>query len=253
MKRRNRYEIQVETDVPSYIHTSKSECIADESSSSDDGTVDILYNNIYKIYGTDGQYAVSAENYDRDNYCVVPLTVPSLSLNQSTPFIPKDITKPVTRVSTWMDIEYDYNILINKDQDKNLNLVGMVGSELTYILNNLNACTCSDGPTHENTYPELTPLDSINTFISDVSDEYAYSWDQNWDMTTINTISRPRVKKQQSSSSDIIESTLIAPVYLGTVSASPGGAGGIIIVHIDAQGNTQGANGGYIAVNFPKI
>lgn len=238
MRRRARYEAQVDTDVPSYKHTPVSAC-GDPGS---DKVVDILYNS---MYSANGLY-----KYHRNNYCVLPLSVPSLSLNKTKPFIPKSVGTPPS-ISSNIDIEYDYHILVTNMLD----LMGIVGSDLTDKINRLDACGCiGNGPTHESTDESMAPLDSLTTIINNISDEYAYNWEDNWDMATLPTFSPRRSKKPgQSSSSSSTSCVMINAVYLGKVLSPSVGAGGISIVSINDHGGDDGSGGSSYPVNFPAI
>lgn len=242
MKRRARYEVQRDTDVPSYEH-SVIFCDSGEGVSTD-----IIYNSLYSVYGS----GVHNGSYDRDNYCVIPLTVPSMSLNKSTPYIPKSIGD-IPSISSMLDLEYDYTILT----DNTLDLISIVGGDITSMLNNLDFCVCTTGGSvHKGTIMSMAPLDSLTTMISVASDEYAYTWEDTWDMATLPTFSpsRNRNKKpgsSSSSSSSSVSVVMINAVYLGTVSDPGPGIGGISIVSVNSVGGTGG--GGNYPVNFPAI
>ena len=224
--------------VPSFKHVSVySECGAGEYTEAE--TTGIVYNNKYK-YTINGP---SLSDYHRDNYCMVPYTTPPMSLTGVVyPLDKTAIDNNIPRVSMMFDLEYDGSIMTG---GYSLNLTRVVISaypDYETIRSVGNYCVCDDKSRIINiidTDPNdllIGPIDSIQPLVSDVSDEYAYFWEDLWDMSVITTRKKTPI--------DDSEDTGNTPaVYLCRVVTPPSGSGGtatVEVISVSGSGAVQG-------------
>ena len=268
MKRRNFSQIQSKDQIPdtadyaeernkkyeyltpTYIHESMcKECGADSSMPIKDQFIHI--NDIYKY---------DAAEYHRDNYCVIPVSIPSMSLNSTVYSLDQDVVSAgVPKISKMFGLEYDYTFILDI-QANGVGLSDIAVAASDEFAENIpkGSCKCRDKYeedvcTGDKCYILESPLDHVVVDVPDISDEYAYIWEDIWDMSTISPHSgRYRRPKDESSSS----STQITAgaVYLCKIVNPPTGNGGTATVEvISVSGSGAVKTGQSIVVNVPAI
>ena len=273
MKRRSYSEIQTNDQVPNvseyseYVNkdysklvpTYKHSSLRFTCSSSDNTIIDsdpnIYYNNVYDYLDT--------SIYHRDNYCLIPLYVPSMSLQALTYGLSHDVLQDsVPKISEKLNLDYDSSFLI---PDNSLMLVALNAApdpSRAILLSILTReCQCI-GYSKPNPCPDDTcstfiqPLDSIDIMIVSISDEYAYTWPDLWDMSALTTYSRNRQRRPIDSDSSTSSSNATGPfVFLGKISGTSMGSGGTVSVSgikVSGSGGISSGNGSAV-VNVPII
>lgn len=237
--------------VPSYLHDSIIvKCYDSERTSQ--STVDIIYNDVY-------QYPGNSE-YHRDNYLMVPLTVPPMALKADLYNLDdKKVSDGVPKVSKLFSLEYDSTFLVTYKLapvvcEAEIIPDGSASGDFEITLSE-GKYTCDESDSTGDPGPCYScdilqsPLDSITVPVQDVSDEYAYIWQDVWDMSTIKIVT-PKPGGSSSSSTPVTPGA----VYLCKVNTPPNGNGGTAIVEVisvDGSGNVS--VGASLAVNVPAI
>lgn len=231
--------------VPSYLHDSIIVKCSDNERTYQ-STVDIIYNDVYQYPGT--------SEYHRDNYLMVPLTVPPMALKAELYNLDdKKISEGVPKVSKLFDLEYDSTFLVTYKLAPVVCAAEVIpeGDESGDFELTLSAgkYTCDESDSAGDPGPCYScdilqsPLDSITVPVQDVSDEYAYIWQDVWDMSVI-TI-------QKNKPTDDSEDTGSGPaVYLCRVVTPPSGSGGtatVEVISVSGSGAVQG--GAQMVVN----
>lgn len=234
--------------IPSYEHVSITQvCSTPESSSTivDDR---IYYNGIYSYKDEPG-------DYHRDNYCIIPLAVPAMTLkiNESGVNVPvSSVYDAIPKVSSMFNLKYDTTFLLD-------NSLAYAAYSVFGVKYDHNRCVCNKDKL-ENCYNDdtcqglIAPIDLIIIQSIDISDEYAYIWEDLWDMSIIRIPGRRR--PDESSSSSGSESIVDAghAVYLCKVDTPPTGNGGtaiVSIISVSGSGAVKAAGG--LSVNVPSI
>ena len=245
--------------VPSYEHKSIYVTCSDGTGTSDlirkeEYTKKILYNDVYQYPGTE---------YHRDNYLMIPLSVPSMSLSSEVFDLDSSVlAESIPNISTDFDLTYDYTFFADSSI---CNIVASAESPETAAVpgtfNFILSCgrfsvseTCEVVQCYRCHDSLIAPLDNVTIHVQNVSDEYAYVWEDVWDMSVINTFrgSRRPIKEESSSSSQ--PPVTPGAVYLCRVNTPPNGNGGTAIVEVisvDGSGNVS--VGASLAVNVPAI
>ena len=245
--------------VPTYRHTSmKFNCneISDTGSYIEvESDPNIYYNNIYSY--------LDSSVYHRDNYCSIPINVPAMSLQADTFGLSVEVVQDnVPKVSKNLELDYDSSFLVPSNSLMRVVLLAADDTSEALILDMLNrSCECTglykpNPCSSDECSSFIQPLDDIKTTIIAVSDEYAYSWPDLWDMSTLTTHSTKRYKPptQQSSSSSSVPPAPQGAVYLCKIDTPPTGNGGSATVSIiSVSGSGAVKVGGSIVVNVPSI
>lgn len=260
MKLRSKDEVQTSEHVPSYVHLSiVTNCINNIKHTVE--LSDIIYNAEY-TYSSSGE--PSLIGYSRDNYCIIPLIVPSMTLNNESVTVgnPQDLMNLLPKPSTKFGYNYNYKILTDDslllDTAVVLSNVS-VNSEHIIDIFNLDKCSCN---CTSGDYSDVCssgdsilfgPVDSVFVPLENISDEYAVNWPSTWDMDTVYSSGRIPKKKQDSSSSSgppISAGT----VFLCRIDVPPTGNGGtatVSVISVSGSGAVQ--PGQSLTVNVPAI
>lgn len=246
--------------VPTYTHKSIYVTCSDGTGSSDlireeEYTKKILYNDVYQYPGTE---------YHRDNYLMIPLSVPPMSLSSEVFDLDSSVLdKLIPNVSTDFDLTYDYTFFTDSSI---CNIVSLAESPETVSLPGTFNFILSGGRFGVSDDCEvvqcyrcydnlIAPLDNVTIHVQNVSDEYAYVWEDVWDMSVINTFrgSRRPPKEESSSSSQPPAGT--GAVYLCKIDQPPTGNGGnalVTVISVDGSGAVN-VTGQSLTVNVPSI
>ena len=264
MKLRSRDEIQTSEHVPSYVHSSVVTYCNNSNSNTEDtvNLPDIIYNAKYE-YSSTGETSLDKDKYSRDNYCIIPLIVPSMTLDNESATVekPDDLMKLLPKPSTKFGYNYNYKILTDGSLllDTAVVLSGVsVNSERIIDIFNLDKCSCdctsSDYSDVCSTVDErlFGPIDSVFIPLKNISDEYAVNWPSTWDMDTVYPSGRGPKKPDDSSSSVPPVST--GAVFLCRIDVPPTGNGGTATVSvISVSGSGAVKPGQTLTVNVPSI
>lgn len=182
--------------------------------------------------------------YHRDNYSLIPTRIPPMSFS-SISFSLDDylVVTLVDRVSTNFNIKYDRTYLNNLS--RSFASVVITASE-EGSSDGINFNDYMLYPTCYDITSELSPLDILLAPRYDISDEYAYMWEDVWDMVTVRGNTTPTNKTTTTG--------LKTDVALCQIVTPPSGNGGTAIVRvISVSGSGAVSPGASIAVNVPSI
>lgn len=233
--------------TPTYIHESMcKECGAGSAISIKDQFIHI--NDIYKY---------DAAEYHRDNYCVIPVFIPSMSLNSTVYSLDPDVVSAnVPKISKMFGLEYDYTFILDI-QANGIGLSDIAVAASDEFAKNIpkGVCKCRDKYeedvcTGDKCYILESPLDHVVVDVPDISDEYAYVWPDMWDMSTINTHnSRRRGDDESSSSGELLPGNTVHLCKL--VDGTQGTGGNAIVLSVNGKGAVS--PNGTITVNLISI
>lgn len=276
MRRRSTSEIQVDYD----------RTISDLQDNTDYDLLipkytDIKHNDTYDSIGANTKIS-EGDNYNRDNYYIIPYKVPPMTfIGAAYPISWSELRSKIPTVSISRNTNYDKNIWsVNDSAPTNLWVPGfdsfssVVCGSYTFFKDVLNAslyvCTSNDdGVTvctrntgypdyinHPNVY-QCGPLDKISQGYLGISEAFGYAWSDSWDMNLVVSpvkFGNTTITDDSSSSSSSSDSTGACNVYLCRIDSPPSGKGGaanVTIITVDGSGNTS--DGQSIIVNFPAI
>lgn len=260
MKLRSKAEIQTSTHVPSYVHSSTvTDCSEDTEYIVK--LPDIIYNAEYKYLDTGEP---SLEDYSRDNYCIIPLIVPSMTLDNESVTVgnPQALMGLLPKPSTKFGYNYNHEILTDGslllDTAVVLSAVS-VKSERIIDIFNLDKCSCECTSGDYSDVCSIVndklfgPIDSVFIPLKNISDEYAVNWPSTWDMDTVYSSGRSP-KKPGDSSSSLVPPVSGGAVFLCRIDVPPTGNGGtatVSVISVSGSGAVQ--TGQTLTVNVPSI
>lgn len=260
MKLRSSAEVQTSEQVPSYVHESIVTYCKDDT----EHTVElpyIIYNAKY-IYSDTG--VPSLDDYSRDNYCIIPLIVPSMTLDNESVTVgnPQALMYLLPKPSTKFGYNYNHEILTDGSLllDTAVALSGVsVNLEDIIDIFNLDKCSCE---CTSGDYSDVCsvvndklfgPIDSVFIPLKNISDEYAVNWPSTWDMDTVYSSGRSP-KKPEDSSSSSVPPVSAGSVFLCRIDVPPTGNGGtatVSVISVSGSGAVQ--TGQTLTVNVPSI
>lgn len=281
MKRRKVSEIQVKPSVtfdeavelpdfsklvPSYSHRSVTDSCASSAGSYSD-TTRIIFNSVYKYneWGT----------YDRDNYCMVPVILPSMVSGSKTYKLNNDtLHNSILKVSKIFGLKYDKSLWTHTIDDSNGNHISFakividsceddsqnseIGNLIPFVdLLSLGRCNCDGDSSESLTLPSMmydneslkfiSPVDNIGLVTDIIIDDYSHIWEDVWDMETLATASSGGYIIHDPSDSSSSGTVIYGNVFIGVLTESPnGGVGAAKVKHIkigsDGSWKTTGSS-----------
>ena len=230
--------------IPSYVHKSIYKlCDSD----------DLVYSEGPRIYYND-VYSYSDDSYHRDNYCMVPIKVPPMTLKSSAYNLNHSVVvSSIPKVSSIFGLEYDHTFLTSYSL---ADVVILAYPEYVHSLEH-GCCRCNDNNMEVEPGGSYTgiegPLDHMVSDVPAISDEYAYMWEDLWDMGTFHTSSGRGEVDESSSSSGISDGGV--KVFLGRIKSPPTGPGGTVTVELITVSGSGGikSTGKTVVVNIPAI